>query len=318
MGNYRFRVRFRLSHNRVLDSDEQTLNLYSHPGGMYVLGAADGTSLRESQWLLIKDVGNGFASQEEAAEASRHVKDAVMWWGAKERVGVDVGDDTTHAVWTQTGLDMMGEERGSRVLNDVHGLQVYEEDSNLPTEFVWSTAEAQLRKSLDTFEQSFREAVDLSLELTESETLAFELYGLSHFESAERARFVTLVTAIESISKPKARSPQAVEHVERLIELTRTSELTTPEVSSLVDSLGYLRQESISRTGREFVGKVLHGRKYGGRTAKGFFHDCYTVRSDLVHEGKPQVEMIDLRALVSELDRLVADLLLASAGRSDT
>ncbi len=41
------------------------------------------------------------------------------------------------------------------------------------------------------------------------------------------------------------------------------------------------------------------------------------VRSDLVHEGKPSDESVDLRTLVNELDRLVADLLLASAGLSD-
>jgi len=86
-----------------------------------------------------------------------------------------------------------------------------------------------------------------------------------------------LISAIESISELKARAPQAVEHVEKLIELTRASGLTNSEVSSLVDSLGYLRQESISRTGRELVDKVLHGKKYGGRTAKRFFHDCYAV-----------------------------------------
>ncbi len=63
--------------------------------------------------------------------------------------------------------------------------------------------------------------------------------------------------------------------------------------------------------------KFLRGKKYSGGTAKAFSHDCYGVRSDLVHEGKPSDESADLRTLVNELDRLVADLLLASAGLSD-
>jgi hypothetical protein len=82
----------------VLDSEEQILDLGSLAGrGPYVLEAVSGKSLKESQWLVIKDVGDGFATEDEAAEAGRHVKNAVMWWGAKEHTGVDVGDDTTGA-----------------------------------------------------------------------------------------------------------------------------------------------------------------------------------------------------------------------------
>ena len=175
--------------------------------------AVSGESLRESQWLLIKDVGEGFSTVHEATEAGRHVKNAVMWWGAKERVGVDVGNDSADGMVTQTWIDQARVEQGVRLLNEFHGLHVYEEDPDLPTRFVWSRVEAKLRKGVEVFEESFREAVDLGLEFTDRETLAFELYGLSHFESAERARFLTLINAIETISEPKTRRPEAVEHV---------------------------------------------------------------------------------------------------------
>jgi len=318
MPNYHFRVRFRLPNERLLDSEEQSLDLHSPTGrGTYVLEAVGGESLKKSQWLLIKDVGEGFATEDEAAEAGRHVKNAVMWWGAKERVGVDVGKDSTDAVVTQTWIDQVREEQGIRLLNELHGLQVYDEDPELPTQFVWSSVDAKLRKGINVFEQSFREAVDLGLEFTDRETLAFELYGLSHFESAERARFLTLIIAIESISKPNARSPEAVEHVEKLIELTRDSTLPYSEIRSMEGSLNWLKGESISKTGRDLVEKVLGSKEYGGKVAKRFFQDCYDVRSDLVHEGKPSDDTVILRTLVGELDKLVADLLLVSAGRSD-
>jgi hypothetical protein len=318
MPSFHFRVRFRLPHGRVLNSEEQSLDVrLPSASGPYVLAAVSGESLKESQWLLIKDVGDGFATEDEAAEAGRHVKNAVMWWGAKVRVGVDVGDNTTDAVVTQYYIDQVREEQGIRLLNELHGLQVYEEDPELPTQFVASSVEAKLLKGIEDFEQYFREAVEMGLEFTERETLAFELYGLSHFESAERARFLTLVNAIESISENKARSPEAVKHVEKLIELTRDSGLPDSQVQSLVGSLNWLRQESISKTGRDFVDRFLGRREYGDKAAKQFFQHCYDVRSDLVHSGKPSDDTVALRTLVGELDRLVADLLVTSAGRSD-
>jgi hypothetical protein len=318
MSNYHFRVRFQFPHDRALDSDEQSIDIPLLSGrGTYVISAVSGYSLKESQWLLIKDVGDGFVTEGEAAEAGRHVKNAVMWWSTKERVGVDVGEDTTNAWVTQYVIDRVREEEGIRLINELHGLQVYEEEPELPTRFVAASMEPKLLKSTETFRQDFHTAVDRGLEFTERETLAFELYGLSHFEAAERARFVTLISAIESISDNKGRSPAAVEHVEKLIELTRNSGLPKPEIDSMVDNLKWQRQESISKTGRDLVDRFLRDKEYGGKTAKPFFHHCYGVRSDLVHYGKPLDANINLRALVNELDRLVADLLLASAGRSE-
>jgi hypothetical protein len=43
----------------------------------------------------------------------------------------------------------------------------------------------------------------------------------------------------------------------------------------------------------------------------------YDVRSELVHEGNPSDDIVVLRTLVDELGKLVAALLLTSAGRSD-
>lgn len=318
MSTCHFRVRFRLPEHRFLDSEERTLHIRTSPDSRaYVLDAVSGGALRDSQWLLIKDVGGGFATEAEALRAGRHVKNAVMWWGAKERVGVDVGDDTTDTVVTQYAIDLVREEQGIRLLNELHGLQVYEEDLELPTQFVASSVEATLRKSIDVFKQHFCQAVDMGLELNDRETLAFELYGLSHFESAERARFLTLISVVESISEAKARSPEAVGHVEELIRLTRESGLPSAEISSMVGSLNWLRQESISKTCKDFVETFLGGEQYGGKPAKKFFEVCYAVRSQLVHNGKPSDETLDFRTLVTELDRLVADLLSASAGRSN-
>jgi hypothetical protein len=215
-------------------------------------------------------------------------------------------------------LDQYRNESGIRLLNEVHGMQAYEEDPLLPTQFVNTTVEAKVGKSIETFVQNILKAVDMDLELTEMETLGFELYGLSHFEAGERARFLTLVTAIESVTESKARSSEAVDLVDRFISLTRDSGLSKPETDSMVDNLGYIKQESISKTGRDFVDSFLGNKDYGGETAKNFFQRCYTARSQLVHTGRVSDDTYNVRSLVGELDRLVGDLLVASAGGSGT
>lgn len=317
MPRHHFRIRFRLPDGIVLKSDKASLRLTTSTGGSeYVLDAVGAKTLNESQWLLIKDAGDGFATEGEAREAGRQAKNAVMWWGAKARAGVDVGDDTSKAVVTQAYIDLYREEQGVRLLNELHGLQVYEEDPELPTQFVAASVEPKVLKSTEDFARHFREAVDRRLEIDEKATLAFELYGLSHFEAAERARLLTLISAIEAASEAKPRGPEAVAHVERMIELTRASELPNAEIASMVGSLEWLRQESISKTCRDFVETFLGGGQYGGKPAKKFFQDCYAVRSKLVHSGKPSEKDLNFGILVAELDRMVADLLTESAGHS--
>ena len=233
------------------------------------------------------------------------------------RVGVDLGDDKPRGGASEYLKKRAMEERGIRLLNDPHGLVVYEEDTQHPTRFTSMSGEPQVGKPISAFEDYFLEAVHMDLRLTDKETLAFELYGLSHFESAPRARFVTLISAVETISETKPRSAEALEHVERLIEFTRGSGLPPSEINSILGHLSWLKRESISKAGRDFVDKLLGSNEYNGKVAKDFFQHCYNIRSELVHSGKPPDDTVNLGLLVIRLDQLVADLLIASTRHRD-
>src|SRR5215208_6090498 len=209
------------------------------------------------------------------------------------------------------------EESGIRLLNDSHGLVVYEEDALHPTRFMSVGGEPQGGRPISAFEDYFLQTVHMDLRLTDKETLAFELYGLSHFEVAPRARFVTLISAVETISETKPRSAEALEHVERLIKLTRDSGLPPSEINSILGHLSWLRRESISKAGRDFVDQLLGSNEYSGKVAKDFFQYCYNIRSELVHSGKPLDDAVNLGLLVTQLDQLVADLLIASTRHRD-
>ena len=311
MPNYHFRIRFRLSPSSRLGHDESVFDLRRPSGqGDHTLDALGAESISDSQWLALRNSGGGFPTEEKAMDAGRIAKSAILWCGVRMRLGMDLGDDKAHGGASEY-LKKIRREQGIRLLNEVHGLNVYGEDPELPTRFASFSASGRVDKDISRFEKYFNEAVDMNLQLTDKESLAFELYGLSQFESSSRARFITLVIAIESIIEDKKRNAEAVKHVEQLVKFTNNSGLPLSEVDSLRGSLRRLKYESISKAGRDLIDRYLGQAQYDGKVAEIFFRDCYNIRSQLVHNGKPADETIDLRSLVARLDRLVADLLVS-------
>jgi hypothetical protein len=188
---------------------------------------------------------------------------------------------------------------------------VYEDDAGHPTRFFSASGAVQVGGSTSDYEECFLEAVHMEFRLTDNETLGLELYGLSHFESAPRARLLTFVSVIETVIEDAPRSAQAIEHVEGLICSTRNSGLPKSEIDSLLGSLSWLRQDSISRRGKALIDEQIGEKEYDDKAAKDFFQHCYNVRSELVHNGAPSEESLDVGRLVTQLDQLVADLMVA-------
>jgi len=139
--------------------------------------------------------------------------------------------------------------------------------------------------------------------------LALELYSASFFEPTVRARFLTLMMAIETLIKPKKRIGKGKEFVEYLIGQAKQSNLINSERQSLLGSLQWLLKESISKTGRDLADKYIGEQKYLNKPPKHFFAYCYSIRSELVHQGYAKDESLNFGTLVGELQRFVADLL---------
>ena len=316
MPSYHFRIRFRIHRGWFLDYEEPTLEIRVSLGqDSYTLGSLGRIPIKEAEWLVLKSTGDGFPSREEAVSAGRSAKNAIRWCSAQMMVGLDLGDDRIHGGTSDYLKRKTMEEQGIRVLNEPHGLMVYEEDEQHPTRFSSASGSLQVGKPAAAFEEHFLEAIDRNLRPSEKETLAFELYGLSHFEASPRARFLTLISAVETIMEYKPRSAEVLEHVANLVEATKSSRLPRSEIDSILGTLSWLRKESISKAGKTFVEELLGTQKYDGKTAKEFFQYCYNVRSELMHGGKPSDHTMSLGHLVNRLDELAADLLAASITR---
>ena len=165
-------------------------------------------------------------------------------------------------------------------------------------------------KPLDSFMQNFKKAVDLSYKLNDKQSLALELYNMSHFETSQRAKFITLISAIECLSEQKERSNAIIAHLNDLGAITNNSELDKSEKDSLLKNYEYLKKESHTASCSKLIKEKLD------KEAAEAFRKYYDIRGDIVHEGKPK-EGIDLANELSGLDNLVSKLLGAVISESN-
>lgn len=77
--------------------------------------------------------------------------------------------------------------------------------------------------------------------------------------------------AIEALIEPARKSAEAVQHVNSFIKQIEESLLEQGEKNSLLGSLGWLRDESITKAGRRLATEKLGNKNYEGKSAPDFF-----------------------------------------------
>ena len=215
-------------------------------------------------------------------------------------MGINVGNDKATSGFGKIIKDE-ARKAGILILDDVFGLCVFPED--MPVRFAHMSASLTLSQGAEKFVNEFEKVSCLSPKLTEKLLLAFELYGASHFEISPRAQLLTLVSAIESMCTQSLESPILLEHVKKIMDITKGS-LAEPEKTSFLSRLGTLKRESIKRSCKELV------ETYLGTSDVELFESCYNIRSNILHNGKPP-ENITMGDYIPKLDDLVSRLLIA-------
>lgn len=191
-------------------------------------------------------------------------------------------------------------------MNDVHGLQVYEEPRPLfarvgPVTAVKSAGEERLLQAVAI-------AVELGAIMTERDQLAYDLYSAASNQSSADARFALLMMAIETMLDLEPRSAEAHSHVDRLIAQTEASALYKNEIQSMVGTLKWLYKESIGQAGRKLAAR-LGDREYMGEPPVKFFTNSYTLRSRLFHGEYPRPDWSEVVGRTGALELFVRDLL---------
>jgi hypothetical protein len=203
--------------------------------------------------------------------------------------------------------------QGTRVLQDVHGTQIYECEPR--PAFAEFSLGLIAKRSPERFRAYVAEATEKGVALHEKEQLAFEVFSGSFFEPTVDGRLLTLMIAVEVLTVAGQRDEATTAHIDELIASTQSAALTPEQTEPLVNALRGLKQESINRAGQRLA-QTLGSRTYLEQSPLDFFRRCYRVRSQLVHGGHPYPTFDVVNTLGGALELFVRDLLLLAAGLS--
>ena len=141
MTTFRFRLRFQIANKGLITGENKDIEFSLPNGRVASFHSMDAEIFSDATKFVI--LSGGYSTEEEALEYGFRVKDAVLCYGVKFRVGVDVGNDKASGFFLfQTRKDKIFEEQGVRMIDDVHGVTAYSEEH--PTLCMSSSAPRRL------------------------------------------------------------------------------------------------------------------------------------------------------------------------------
>lgn len=305
--SYTFRIRFNRSPHNTIQSEAPELIVSVPEMGTTVSlrnPKIDQPIKDADQLVLLSD---GYSSEKEAIEAGLRFQHVLMVALARVRVGADFGERAPKCMYTNYGLNMLAEQIGQRVLNNVHGLTVF--PSEPKPRFVSLNGVGIRGVSPDIFQAVFVSSIAQQPSMTNRDLLAYSLFNASFFQPTADSRFLLLVMAVEALIETVPRSPEGLDHVNRLIEETLSANLPGIEKDSMIGTLSWLRNESINQAGKRLTSNRLGSRLYGDKSAPEFFSYCYQLRSNLVHGNLPIPTFEEVGNVTGILELFVSDLL---------
>jgi hypothetical protein len=309
MSAFDYRLSFKLPLGDHINFDGEELELIRTSScRVHLRSGARGTPIKGHSQAAI--IGGSYGSRDEAIAAAGRAREALLIWAVTHRTGVDLGDGRARGVLTEYGKKLLEEQLGSPVRNSIHGTDVYEAQEGLV--FVSLNAEAAVGRNADAFRAEIGGTIADPMGLSEKQLLAAELYCASHFDLSVRSRFITLVTAVETLLQPARRSEDVQAFVTACQARLDGLQASQETKHSLRSAMEWLKSDSIGHAGRLLSQQLLGDREYQEMTSTKFFTSVYSVRSEIVHNGKPSDPAINLSDLAVASQQFVADLLLAS------
>jgi|GEM_PF-4180988 len=271
-----FKLRVELSSLQRLDNEDPTLTLpLNFEGKRVEIRAVPKGPINKASTLDFNV--HGFASHKEAHECGLRFRSAVLLTAGQQRIGVDVGIDQTTVDQTTPGDNQGARTQGYGLKNELMGLTVHK--GKLEGMIMLSDANIVHIAESQPFIDGIIAAFGKDFNLDEKHQLALELYGLSHFETSVRARFLVLTSVIEVLATQDKCPEETQKVINKILRRLKSSCLPKEQKEPLIDGLNRLRRQSISKACKDYVRKAL------GDDAADRFKKIYDTRSKLLHEG---------------------------------
>ena len=244
---YRFRLRFFVHAAGVIKHNQRIFEFNLPNGTQATLSSLNSEEISKGTEFVLS--AGGFPDEKEALNIGNYLKTALLICGAKLKIGIDAGKDKSSSQLGDHVKDTIFEAQGVKIIDNVHGVSAYSEEYPVQT-FSISGLGLVNPHSVEDFVYVLISQYAKPT-LSEKEVLALELYGASHFEKSARARFLTLVLAVEALLQPKARDQQSKILVDSFIQQTKISSLSEAEKQSFVGSLNSVNHRLRREMGRD-------------------------------------------------------------------
>ena len=139
-------------------------------------------------------------------------------------------------------------------------------------------------------------------------SLAIDLYGVSLWETSQRARVVSLATSLEALIKSETVSEAASEQIDQLLAVFDSARDRSAEdeeqrraLDNMRSRLADLKEKSISENLRQLAAAHANVISETTEDARRNMVSAYGVRSKLVHDGyAPENEIADAATWLSK------------------
>ena len=298
--SFAFRLRFRTAKGFI--SDDPWLEVPGPDGVAYEVAASPDGVLRSAKWLSVRR--GGYETGDAAREAAKALRQQLLIAGTVRWMGFDFGRDVVTSGLFDGFRSQLEEKEGARIRNNIHGLDIFEEDLDRPTKFVTINATGTVTMGTKAFAEVMASIQGQPLVLSDRQLVSMELINDSLFPASTDAQFLTRVSAIEVLCERGKRPPAQVAALISLAASLDGCELSTDERKALRQFVLNGQNESISDACRNRVGVLLGADKVD------VINRIYKARSRLVHsgEGRGQTAEIAGEALSLATDLLKAEL----------
>ena len=307
MATYKCRIRFMVPPNFsiIFDRPEVPLDLSGDTPQWRLRSYDKSQRISDSRDLVL--IGGPFAARRVALEKGRRMQFALRLCGAKLNVGFDLGRDRPHGgTFMKPVLKSLSRRSRGNVLNDIHGLVVIQGEK--PNYFLSGKADVISGRSGDRFTDELRNQFGSLKRPSAKKHLALDLYAASFFEQSDRARLLTLVTAVEILGRRARRTKHAQQLISQFELLVKHSKLSETEKRSLEGGISRLEFRPPAQDIARLIKAHLAGRTYMGLSADKFYKDVTRLRGRLIHRGEYDD---NLGAVAATFQNMVGDLLVA-------
>jgi hypothetical protein len=249
----------------------------------------------------------GFDSEDDARAAGELLGDWLRLAGALGGYGFELGNDVQLSGLGPAAKPWHDQELNARrafAVPDVFGLAVYEyQEPSQPLRFAMR-GNATLQRSGETVRAFIAEAAS-TRRLGDGLALACELVCLADRETSDRARLLTLATAMEVLAIREERAGRGRSLVEEFIVKVKDTVASDhdPALPSLLGALKDLRKASISASVKQLA---RIARPADHEAVADIAEQTYKCRSQLIHAGRSR---LDVARLKDEALPLVRDMI---------